>query len=454
MLKKSILSILTISILIWSNSCRKRELENPTNANLITDAKNYVDSVFRQQNANSFAKRMNFQIQWNKAIVDSANNLRVPVSFNLENLKPKDGKQILTPSNTNDVFELYIKEDKGKIEASIMQFMSVKGKYYPIRYTLTGERKTKFMVGIPTKQTGKIMGNVGSAQDRLLLSSPNTTMIYESEFLGMIKTAYGSNIDAVVIYECQLGSYFNATTCACEMSDFPPTGGFYPELFIMAISNSGTYQLVPYPFSFHPSSVDPDPEYPDGPIGGGGGDGGGNPGGGNTPQAILANKLDLILEDGDSYEFNSSVNSNLTFNSVVEFKNYLNSNKELSNINLEIPETVISEQTKVVHAKFNLVFIGGVAVDVQLTKDTNNIWQFSSVTSDTYGVTLAWSWTHNPLYGLSYNNSINYLYLTVGGTANYNIVVESFGTVYKQRMEFKIVINQTTGKIVQISRLL
>lgn len=41
----------------------------------------------------------------------------------------------------------------------------------------------------------------------------------------------------------------------------------------------------------------------------------------------------------------------------------------------------------------------------------------------------------------------------VGGAFNYNVVIESFGTFYKQHMQFKIVVNQVNGKITKISKL-
>jgi|GEM_PF-5542712 len=96
-------------------------------------------------------------------------------------------------------------------------------------------------------------------------------MISESDFMGLVQGMYGSNYVAVVIYECPLGTLFNSTTCLCDYPENVDSGTFYPELYMILISTANSYQVIPYPYGFHPSEIVDDPEYPNGPIGGVGG---------------------------------------------------------------------------------------------------------------------------------------------------------------------------------------
>ncbi|TKC06961.1 hypothetical protein [Pedobacter frigoris] len=265
--------VLLLGIILLGNSCKRGlEIQNQPEVvvnETILKAKAHVESILEEQGSDSFVKKMRFEMNWEKAIIDSADNIRVPIYFDLSKLKPKDGKQ-KAPAEIKAVFELYIKNVSGQTEVSIMQFMNVGGKYYPLRLTLTGELKTKLKASVFKKDVLSIGGNGG----KILSSAFNKKMITESGFMELIQMSYGSNYLAVVIRECQMGTWFNPTTCMCDWPENVDSGGFYPEIFMIIIDAASNYQYLPYPFSFHPSSITPDPEYPEGPIGGGGNTGG------------------------------------------------------------------------------------------------------------------------------------------------------------------------------------
>ncbi|WP_410220186.1 hypothetical protein [Pedobacter sp.] len=299
-------AVLLLGLALLNNACKRySEIYNQplTTKQDILKARSYVDSVVLQQGSNAFVKKMGFEILWEKAIIDSANNIRVPISFSLSRLKLKDGQQI-TKANTKDIFELYIKKDKGQIEISIMQFMHIKDKYYPFRFSLTGEMKTKLGQATSIQNT-----NLPKGGGKISLS-PNAMMVYESEAMGIVTSMYGTNITTVLIFGCGAGTIYDPQTCTCGFIEEVMTGGFYPEFYLGLVRSPGSsIEFVPYPFSFHPSSIVPDPKYPDGPIGGGGGsggNGGGNGGDGNGSGGEGDLGYESIMDQTSSIESTSN----------------------------------------------------------------------------------------------------------------------------------------------------
>jgi|GEM_PF-2081811 len=285
--------ILFVGTALLINSC-KRDPDIQNQSRLTADqnilkAKAHVESLIQQQGPDAFVKKMGFQIIWEKAITDSAGNIRVPMYLDFNNFKPKYGKRI-PASKTRTVFELYIKNNKGQNEVSIMQFMNFKGKYYPLRYTLAGEGKTKINL---SGQDIAMLSKKGNG-NKGLSSGLNKTMIYQSEVITLIKQMYGPSFSMVLIYQCTLGTLYNPATCDCDLPENVVSGETYPEFYMMIIIG-GLYDLVPYPFSFHPSEIEVDPEYPDEPIGGGDG---GNDGPGTYDCAGVLNGTAYMADCG------------------------------------------------------------------------------------------------------------------------------------------------------------
>lgn len=258
-------AVLLICAALISNSCKRGfEIKNESQLAVnqtILDAKALVDSLVLQQGANSFIKTLGFETNWKKAIIDSAGNIRVPLSYDLSKLKPKDGKQIPNHA-TKNIFELYIKKNRGETEVSIMQFMNFKEKYYTLRYSLAGEGKSKInlseknIVVLSKKSNGK----------KALFIDKNKTMIYLKDALELFRQELGQNFSIAYIFECPGGNYFDTITCLCDWPTNAVNNSQYPELYMMVAYTSPSYQVVPYPFPFHPSEIEPDPEYPNEPI--------------------------------------------------------------------------------------------------------------------------------------------------------------------------------------------
>ena len=117
-------AVLLLSFALLNNSC-KRDLEIRNQPQLVLNwsilkAKTYVDSVVIQQGDNAFIKKMGFNILWEKAVIDSANNVRVPINVDFSQKKSKNGIQIKNVI-TKDVFELFIKTSNAKLEVNIIQ---------------------------------------------------------------------------------------------------------------------------------------------------------------------------------------------------------------------------------------------------------------------------------------------------------------------------------------------
>ncbi|QIL38169.1 hypothetical protein G7074_02085 [Pedobacter sp. HDW13] len=262
--------VLLLGIASLVNSCKRGfELEKNTPlaiSQTILNAKSHVDSLISLQGPNGYIKKMGFEINWNNATIDSAGNVRVPMLFDLSKFKPKDGKQITIPE-TKTVYELFIKKDNGGREVSIMQFMNLKGKYYPLRFNLNGAELTKLGSSIAAKVLSSKSKQMQLGKGAL--PAFDKTMITESGFMELVQGMYGQSYLAAIIYECPLGTMFEPTTCLCDFAENVVNGAFYPEIFMIIASSPGVYQVVPYPFSFHPSEITADPEYPEEPIGGG-----------------------------------------------------------------------------------------------------------------------------------------------------------------------------------------
>lgn len=164
-------------------------------------------------------------------------------------------------------------------------------------------------------------------------------------------------------------------------------------------------------------------------------------------QVNLINQLNTIRQPGEQFYFedNLTVKNSISFSSVAELSEYLNN---AGTYGATSSSTIINQNEKIEHGKFNLTFIGGVEVSCKLSK-VGNLWQLGNVTSSEYGVTFGWSWSQSDFAQSTAGNEIT---LTVEGYVNYNIIVEAVGTVYKQKTKFIIKINNQTGAITSLSK--
>lgn len=176
----------------------------------------------------------------------------------------------------------------------------------------------------------------------------------------------------------------------------------------------------------------------------------------NPELATLANNLIRILKPEDTYYFDNtiSVSSSLSFNTVSEFKDYLNTTSLNITYDLTTPPTINSvgdskiENVKVVLITFPIR--GGIDIDVKSEKDVTGKWNVINVTSSDFGNTFAWSWEQKEF---SQSTSGNEITIIVKGYVKYNVFLEGIGTVYKKSYNFKIVVDKTTGKITSIVKI-
>lgn len=163
----------------------------------------------------------------------------------------------------------------------------------------------------------------------------------------------------------------------------------------------------------------------------------------------LQQKLDLILKPGDSYVFQNVDPASPGFATVAQFQNYLNNIAHNITFDNSLPPDEINQTEKTEKARFNLNFISGVEANIKLTKN-GAVWQLSGVTSSDWGVTFNWSWSQDH-YDM--NTGTSEIVIDLYGYCSYNIFVEGIGTVWKERMHFRIKVNSQTGKISSLSKL-
>lgn len=181
-----------------------------------------------------------------------------------------------------------------------------------------------------------------------------------------------------------------------------------------------------------------------------GNDGGGG-GGAVVDYTAITYQLNSILAPGDRYTYDNTIdpNNSLYFSTVADFQNFLSANSANQRADLSTPSTEIDPNNKIEHGKFNLTFIGGVDISTKLEK-TGSVWTLNQITSTEYGVTLGWSWEQSDY---SQSTSGTEITVIVEGYAKYNVIIEAFGTVYKQFYKFQLKINNQTGKITSLTKL-
>ena len=164
---------------------------------------------------------------------------------------------------------------------------------------------------------------------------------------------------------------------------------------------------------------------------------------------INISEFQNLFLNGNSIANDKNLNSSnsIVFNSGQDFKNALIS----KNANLIKESSIISENgdEKIVSAKVKRTGIWNSGEEIRIKlKKLNNIWEFDSVTSSEYGLTLgAWTFTQ-----IDYTKNVNNPIITVevNGYENYNLFIEGIGTYYKDKVKIKVKINNTNGNIISI----
>lgn len=159
----------------------------------------------------------------------------------------------------------------------------------------------------------------------------------------------------------------------------------------------------------------------------------------------LTQELNAILKPGDRFEFSDNVPANAsTFHSVQEFHTFLESPEKTESFD-ETPE----QNPKRAIARYWIGVFGGVGIH-NIIEKTDNIWNWVSLASQPFGVTLSWTWTQigDPII----ETTPTEIKVNVIGTVNYNVVIESFGTLYQQGFSLSLTINRKTGLVTYMKR--
>jgi hypothetical protein len=87
----------------------------------------------------------------------------------------------------------------------------------------------------------------------------------------------------------------------------------------------------------------------------------------------------------------------------------------------------------------------GIDIDLKIKKQ-NSLWLFDNVTSDEYiGLAISYAWEQKTYTQNPKNNSLT---VEVTGYETINVFYEGIGTIYKNKLKIVLIVNQTTGVII------
>lgn len=219
-------------LLLLASACKKEPQPAPQPLpaanHHIARAKSHVDSAMRQLGASSIAQKLGATINWEQAITDSANNVRVPMQVNLA----KGLKQIENAIN-NDIFELFVRNGENGLEATIMHFIQLKGQYFPMATALDGKPKSKLMtrLALPATATG---AQQTKGAGKLMYTVPQGSL-GKADVLKLLSAQTGKNVEMFTISQCSHKLKFNPIYCYCDWPS--PTPAPFEDYFIIV---SGT----------------------------------------------------------------------------------------------------------------------------------------------------------------------------------------------------------------------
>lgn len=181
--------------------------------------------------------------------------------------------------------------------------------------------------------------------------------------------------------------------------------------------------------------------------GGGSGSGSGS-GGGDLPTdpmawdlMILGNELDDFLEIFDFYELgNFSSDPALHFDSFDDFRTFINDG-------YSITKNIHSEQNneRILKARINRTGLAGIDVFYKLNRDSNNVYSLTDVTSNRWGIALAYDWEQS-YYSQSTTNNI--ITTIVEGYEIIGVQIGGIDFTYYNYKTYTIKINKITGLLL------
>ncbi|MBI1342095.1 MAG: hypothetical protein GC171_04065 [Terrimonas sp.] len=178
---------------------------------------------------------------------------------------------------------------------------------------------------------------------------------------------------------------------------------------------------------------------------------GGTSNGGTNPYLLLSQQLNSILNPGDNYYFDDNVTASngMVFNSVAAFSEFLNNTESNTTYDLTTASQINQDgDTKIETGKINFGWGAGVNIFVKLNNNTGK-WGVSNVTSEQWGLTLAWTWEQEEFTQSTTGDEIT---IDVFGTISYKLFLQSIGIIYRTTRHYQIKINTITGKMTALSQ--
>lgn len=159
---------------------------------------------------------------------------------------------------------------------------------------------------------------------------------------------------------------------------------------------------------------------------------------------FVTGMIETCIENGGTFVIDDSITeeNSIDADNFDEFQSFLDS---LPNEGIEEEYEIDGNQkTASVKVWFALP-MGGTKFFVKQTTSPN--YNIEDVTSNAFGVTLAFSWNQTT-YDVSINETTNIATVNVFGVLNYNAYFEGLGTVYSSNKHVQIKLNTLTGNII------
>ena len=153
--------------------------------------------------------------------------------------------------------------------------------------------------------------------------------------------------------------------------------------------------------------------------------------------------INLAMENNSSFSFDSSLNStnSLNFNSVDEFKDYLNAQQGVGSSPVITYEDL---QTGEKIANATIEILGPFDMNITI-KQMLNPFEVKSVKSNFVGVTFAQGWDQTD-YSVNIRNEI--ATIDIYGTHSVFVFIQGIGTVYSQNESYRVKVNTVSGSII------
>lgn len=149
--------------------------------------------------------------------------------------------------------------------------------------------------------------------------------------------------------------------------------------------------------------------------------------------------------------FNPYLNStnSISFSTFADFHNAISSKN--NNLVIENSITQVNATERIIGTTIKRTGLWGSGLEVRVKiRKNENLWEFDSVNSSEFGITLG-TFTFNQIdYTKTVSNNITYL--DVIGYENWNVFIEGIGTYYKDKVMIKLKINNITGQIIPPSQ--